>query len=168
MSTVLEAQSSKKWYRLLPQVIEGLNNRPARGTSFRRNDVTKNNFLDYMDELTSLKNGGKKVDSTLTFNSRSIDFQSLSKRHSSKLFAFPPDTEVIATKNSLRTFAEGEKGAGSFSKASVEGAFSKRVYVVKQAKLRETAKGSLVQGRTRRQSFFPPHSCFCSFHYFSV
>lgn len=142
LETALEGQDTTKdrfakfrWVRLLPSYLLAHNNEFANGSKFRRNEITVQNFNEYID---SLERSG--TDSTILNSSRSIDQRSFSSEMKKKLFKFQVGDYVRVAAKSLKDHK------GLFRKISREGTFSRQLYTVSQAMLHSTRDNKLVQG----------------------
>ena len=134
MSIALLSSGGKKWVKILDEVIRSHNRKKVSGTSFSPNDITSSNFLEYVNKLHDVN------DATMNFSTNSIDSRNiLHKNWIKKLFKYQINEKVLASKYSL----EGRK---AFGKASVEGTYSDKPFIVKRAKLRQTKDDTLVPG----------------------
>ena len=138
-----------RWIDFLTPVLETHNNEIVRGTSFRRNEVNKNNWLEFVNQKMGVE------DSTMLMTSRSLNAASLGAL-AKKIFKFLPGDGVIASRLSLKVpekkdVEEGRRAQKSqtFTKHSVAGSFSKREFVVVDAVLRSTGDGKLTKGNWR-------------------
>ena len=135
LSMALLSSGSKKWIKVLEEVIKSHNKKKIAGTSFSPNDINSSNFLEYINELHDVE------DATMNFSTNSIDSRSiLHKNWIKKLFRYQINQKVLASKYSL----EGRK---VFGKSSVDGTYSDKPFYVKRAKLRQTKDDTLVPGR---------------------
>ena len=93
------------WIKFLKQIEHDHNNKLVPGTRFKRNEVTRFNWLEFLDELYD------KDDVTMSFNSRNIDSKTLEGLpRSSKLFKFSLGQEVLLSREGL-PFNKNEQDA---------------------------------------------------------
>jgi hypothetical protein len=124
------------WLSLIVALIKSHNGRKVRGTTFRRDEINDQNYLDFLDQKFNLR------DSSMSFNSNSIDARSiLSEVWRKKLFQFQPGDKVMIT---VRAELGGVKDL--FKKKSVDGNWSRSVYRVAFAKLKSTITDEMVPG----------------------
>lgn len=135
LSISLLERGGQNWTRLLPEIERRHNSELVTGTSFRRDEVNDSNWMQFLDQLF------KSKDATLTLNSRSIDYQSLSsKRWRKMIFRFHPGQKVLVSRS-------GVQQKGKFDKSSVLGTYAKMpLYQIVQAKLRSTKDGDYIPG----------------------
>lgn len=137
ISIVLEQTNSLRWIDVVDTIIARWNREKIPGTDFARDEVDESNFLEFMDQLYNLK------DSSLSFNSRSIDYKTfLDADWRRELFGgFVVGQRIHVLQKSLLS----EK-ARTFYKTSRKGYFSSKVHVIVAAKLRSTKKNKLIPG----------------------
>lgn len=133
LSMALISNNSKRWVDSLQKIITSFNKEKVPGTQFRRIDIDDSNFFEFLDELYDLK------DATLSFNTRSLNMNSLSPGWQNKLFKFKLNEEVFVSRSSL-------KEKNTFEKTSMTGGFSKKIYIIVDAFLRSTNDDQLVPG----------------------
>ena len=134
LSISLISGGSRKWLKILEEVINSHNRKRIAGTSFSPNDVNSSNFLEFINQLHDVN------DATMNFSTNSIDSRNIkNKNWIKKLFKFRIDEKVLASKYSL----EGRK---AFGKSSVEGTYSNKPFFIQRAKLRQTKANTLVPG----------------------
>lgn len=153
LSTMLETKTGnierRQWLEFLQPLVEHHNNQVVPGTTFVRNEVSDDNFHDFLDQKYSGSKDPQGYDSTLTFNCRSVDQAAIGQSEWKKrLFKFQIGDRVLASLKSLKVFDKTDKSKTStFVKASIVGTFSSREFVVEQACLRSTRSSTeLVQG----------------------
>ena len=129
----------RNWVSLLPNIIKTFNERPARGTSFRRKDVDHVNFEKFLNEVF------KTRDATMSRNTGTLDADSIgSRKWVSRLFRFSVGERVLVHRK-----AEGTS-AITFFKPSSKGAFSETPRIIHQRVLKRTRDGKLlVPGKVR-------------------
>lgn len=134
LSIVLRLNQGKKWIDLLPEITNSHNRRKIEGTSFSPNEITKENFLEFINELHDSR------DMTMRFSTTSIDSRSFQqKAWIKRLFKFKLGQRVFASKYSLH-------GRKAFGKQSMDGTYSDIPFLIKRAKLRQTKDDTLVPG----------------------
>ena len=135
LSILMDRKKTRRWLDLLPKIISHHNQRPAFGTTFKRNAITERTFLDYLDERF------KSEDHTMTYAGSSRDYESLKYMGwSKKIFRFHPGNYV------LLSVAGDYLNKKTFTKKSMRGTYSKTLYIVRSAALRASDKGHLVPG----------------------
>ncbi len=124
----------KNWVRHLPNVVRNLNRKFVSGTSFRRNAVDDGNFDQLLKEIYGEGFAAFR-------NSSSISDASIgSDAWRRKIFRFHRGQKVRVNRKSL-----GQKG--TFTKASVEGGYSRETFVVSERSLRSAGQLYMVPGR---------------------
>lgn len=127
----------------LRAAVSEINSRFIAGTHYRKKDVNKKNFYDYLNERYGGKAGRKGYDVTHDFNSQRINYFALSKKMRQEFFKFRPGETVL-----LATLKDpGKKGDEKrFLKLSKTGYYSPQKYRVAEAALRSNWHHNFVQG----------------------
>jgi len=113
LSKMLTLRRSKKWVQFVDPIVEAYNGEKIAGTSYRRNRVTRENFLDFAGQVLKMK------DPELAFNSCRVGpfaQDSINKQ----IFKFRVGDRVL-----LAVEADWKKKRSGFYKKSVEGGFTK-------------------------------------------
>jgi hypothetical protein len=144
-----DARTRHRWLKIIKPMVDHHNSRLIPSTSFARKDVSSENFHDMLDQKFNLK------DSTLGFNSNSIDYRSfVGSKWKKRLFKFPPGSKVIRTQR-----AELGPTKDLFKKKTVAGSWSSTVCEVVWAKLRSTLSEELVPGARPLALCALPRNC---------
>jgi hypothetical protein len=141
LSKMLTLRRSKKWLQFVKPIVDAYNGEKIAGTAYRRNRVTRENFLDFAGQVLKMK------DPELAFNSCRVGpfaQDSINKQ----IFKFKVGDRVL-----LAIEADWKKKRSGFYKKSVEGGFTRssdqgKRFTVSGRQLKVT-KGyrGLVQGR---------------------
>jgi hypothetical protein len=114
-----------RWVEWLPVIIDFHNRQPAFKTSFRRNQVTSENFLAFLSEKHGVG------DATMQFNTRQIDIRSINPvEWKLKLFKFQLGARVLITR------ASNSNKPDSWLKKTTKGTFEEAVHTIVRASLR--------------------------------
>jgi hypothetical protein len=135
LSQTLSFNKTVRWVDHLLVVTEHHNEQPAFGTSFKRNSITADTFIDYLSERFGVE------DASMAFNTTQIDIRSIIPKHwKEALFKFQLDQRVLLTR------VRAEK-VGEWLKKSERGTYGDVVYTVARAALRSAQQIShLVPG----------------------
>lgn len=131
----------RRWIDDIQHVIDHHNALPAEDSQFRRDEIDKDNFLEFLDSRT----GGE--DYTLTQNTRGLNSKDLLSSAAIDLaFKFKVGDKVIAA-------YKGKEAGTLFKKASVRGSWDPRPATVREAMLRPMKQGTeLTQGENGRKT----------------
>lgn len=127
----------RRWTETLPALVKSLNDKSARGTSFRRADVRSSNFPDFLNELyqtsdhTLLHNLFGEIDADRLFGGS--DSKKLRQ-----LFKFPLGAVVLVHRSAY--YQHGT----AFSKPSIQGSFRSEPARVKSRWLKRVRGGRLL------------------------
>jgi hypothetical protein len=118
LSMALKGSGGRDWVQFIGGIVDDYNSRPVTGTDIVRRTVNKDNYVDLMARLY------KSPDPTMLFNTTSGSNYTEEARR--VLFAYSPGQRVLLNKKADYTVTKR-----TFAKASVEGAYGERVYIVK-------------------------------------
>ena len=112
LSKMLTLRKSKKWIQFVEPIVKAYNEEKIAGTSYRRNRITKENFLDFAGQVLKMK------DPELAFNSCRVGpfaQESINKQ----IFKFKVGDKVL-----LAVEADWKNKRSGFYKKSVGGSFA--------------------------------------------
>lgn len=123
------AKGDNRWIDAIPVITAYYNDAFVTGTKIRRRDVTKENYLDLLEEKWGVK------DATLLMNSRVA--KSFSPALYKKLFKFSPGEKVLLSR-SANYLTKAKEGA--FFKKSVHGSYGSQVFEIIEGVLKSSSK----------------------------
>jgi hypothetical protein len=122
--------SFKRWIEFVPALVEEYNNQRVPRTRYRRKNVSRENFNDF---LTQLFGGDKNFD--LRFNAYSVPPFQHRPQWNKKIFKFELGQRVRVSRKADWTDPENRQG---FAKASSRGAYGQKTYPIVGRQLRAT------------------------------
>lgn len=158
LTGLLHQTGRRDWTNLLQGLVSHHNSQKVPGTSYRRNQVSPSNFQHFLAQKF------KVPDLSLYFNSSKIpDTAFQSKTWLKRIFKFDVGTNVL-----LRRDIEEEKE--TFTKPSIRGTYSTKIYTVKKRFLKNSINLDFVQGRIQFLFFkkVPPPPSHLRITLFSV
>lgn len=122
-AAVMERRDERfAWLSTMHEVVNAHNKEKILNTTYRRIDVTPANFMDFLAQKTRVK------DPSLLMN---IGRQEVEQgAHMEKAFRFKIGQKVLVTRAADSTIPKRDK---TFRKISIEGYYSDRVFVIKEA-----------------------------------
>lgn len=139
LSQMIEQTGSKKWIDLVDPLVKEYNAEKIAGTSYRRRQITNQNFLHFYSQLI------KESDPELLFNAQRVGEFSKASDWNKQIFKFALGQKVLLLRkanwktasSSTDLLGTGSKSkAGKFFKPSSQGRFSKKLYTVSGRQLR--------------------------------
>lgn len=128
LSVALKRGSSKRWIDFVPALLKEYNTMKIEGTSYRRQAVTKENFDHFLSQLLGTDQP------ELLFNSGVVSrFQT--EAWNRLAFRFRLGQKVLLSK---RAEWKAKHKYHAFTKFSVEGGYSDKLYTVSGMQLRKT------------------------------
>lgn len=112
----LNVSRKRRWIEVLANVVEEFNDRLVAGTTFRRRDIDRRNYSEYMKQLTGVE------DLPSSYTMSSISGKSLGQ-FAAEVFKFPLGALVLLKRSIQRGL-----GARKFKKISVHGEFAPSIY----------------------------------------
>lgn len=138
----------RNWVDLLPEVMRNMNRKYVKGTTYRRNTVDEDNFQDFLNQLHGVE------DSTMLWNTRTLSGSEIKNpRWRKKIWKYPKGARVLVNKKALGG-KEGGGGGGLFTKPSVTGGYSRRVYLVSKRYLKSSGPRSAAPGKMARRLLY--------------
>jgi hypothetical protein len=134
LSTALafNEKGDNDWLQHLPGILEDYNERFINGTTIRRRDASKKNYLEI---LAQKMGGGGVADPEAYFNVSVLG--NFTPEMSDRIFKYKVGDRVM-----LATYVDysNKPARGAFEKKSVTGSFGKKVYSVRRQLLKSNAK----------------------------
>ena len=127
LSIGLMYNNTERWIDLLPVICANFNEEIYPHTTFRRNAINRDNYLQFLAQLHRVS------DATLLFNSYSM--KRFSKDMARHIFRIPLGAKVRIRR---RTNYQDRVGKKVFAKTSVEGSFAPQLYTVVGRALKHT------------------------------
>lgn len=128
LSVAMKYHSSKRWIDYVPQLVKEYNTSKIEGTSYRRQAVNKDNFEHFLTQLLGTDQP------ELLFNSGVVSrFQT--EAWNKLAFRFSLGQKVLLSK---RAEWKAKHKYHAFTKYSVEGGYSSKLYTISGMQLRKT------------------------------
>jgi hypothetical protein len=131
LSQALELKGGKKWIQFLAPICSEYNQTKIEGTSYRRQAVNIQNFSHFLSQLL------KTSEPELLFNTGKAG-PFVNEAWNKKIFKFDLGQKVLLAR--AANWSDGTEKTRTFVRASVRGAFGKKIYTVSGRQLR-TSKG---------------------------
>ena len=129
LSQVMDTKpDNKRWIDVLDFVIAAHNRKKIADTGYSANDINDLNFFDFLNALN------KTDDVTMNYNTNSISFESIPhNKWRKQTLKIDVGDKVLASFKSL-------EGTKIMQKPSVDGTYSRKMYIVADGFLRNTKK----------------------------
>jgi len=131
LSQALLAKGGKNWTPYVEPLQREYNREKIEGTSYRRQAVCRSNFLHFLSQLLNIK------DPELHFNSfKAGPF--VTEKWNLKIFKFKIGQKVLLARKA--NWKEREEKSTAFTKASVVGGYSSKLFTISGRQLRRSKK----------------------------
>ena len=133
LSQAMLHKDTKNWIQFVDPLINEYNAEKIAGTSYRRRQVTKDNFSDFLSQMLKTKEP-----EMLFSGSRAGEF--ISKEWNKKIFKFNLGQKVLLARRANWKKFEGDPDHKSYTflKASTKGGFGDRLFTISGRQLRAT------------------------------
>jgi hypothetical protein len=131
----MNKKGDNKWIDKLEGILASYNARHVKGTQMRRDEVTKDNVMELLAQKFQTREFGVYFNNAVVSNFSA-------KLRKGLGFKYSPGQRVLLTRAATYESGQG-KVKGAFDKKSVDGTFSRTVYVVDKAFLKDNSQHTL-------------------------